>query len=48
MNCRYEYDEICCNDQCPMCADFCPVSQFPGVCRYEDRQKQEEGDGEDG
>lgn len=40
-------NEICCNDKCPMCADFCPVPYEPGVCRYEDRDGAE-GGGEDG
>lgn len=22
---------------CPMCADYCPVVDVPGVCRFEDR-----------
>lgn len=36
--CKWMADnEICCNDKCPMCADFCPVPYEPGVCRYEDR-----------
>lgn len=35
--CRFEMDEVCVNAACPMCADFCPVPDTPGVCRYEDR-----------
>lgn len=35
--CKWEQDEICVNDQCPMLADFCPVPDTPGVCRYEER-----------
>lgn len=38
--CKHQQDEICCNPDCPMCADFCPVMYYPGVCRYEDRQKE--------
>lgn len=46
--CKWMADnEICCNDKCPMCADFCPVTYEPGVCRYEDRDGAE-GDGKDG
>lgn len=37
--CKYCLDEICVNDKCPMCADYCPVVDFPGVCRYEVRAK---------
>ena len=25
------------NADCPMCADYCPVADVPGVCRFEDR-----------
>lgn len=39
--CKWEYSEICCNDKCPMCGDYCPVADTPGVCKWEDR-----GDGE--
>lgn len=38
--CRFELDEVCVNAECPMCADFCPVPDTPGVCRYEDRQEE--------
>lgn len=37
MDCKYCQDEICVNADCPMCADFCPVADVPGVCRFEDR-----------
>ena len=30
-------DEVCVNADCPLCAGFCPLTDFPGVCRYEDR-----------
>ena len=36
-DCKWMHDEICCNDQCPMRCDFCPVANDPGVCRYEER-----------
>lgn len=35
--CKWEQDEVCVNADCPLCADFCPVSDVPGVCRFEDR-----------
>ena len=36
--CRWMADnEICCNSECPMCADYCPVMYTEGVCRFEDR-----------
>ena len=37
-DCKWMYDEICVNDQCPMRADFCPVADIEGVCRYEERE----------
>ena len=36
-DCKYYYDEFCVNDQCPMCADYCPVPDVPDVCKWEDR-----------
>ena len=36
-DCKWMLDEVCVNDQCPMCADFCPVADYPGVCRFEER-----------
>lgn len=37
-DCKWCLDEFCTNDQCPMCCDFCPVANDPGVCRYEERE----------
>ena len=31
-------DEVCVNADFHMCADFCPVPDIPGVCRFEDRE----------
>lgn len=39
-------NEICVNADCPMCADFCPVVNYPGACRYEDRAEEKGGGGE--
>ena len=36
-DCKYCQDEICVNADCPMCADYCPVVDVPGVCRFEER-----------
>ena len=36
-DCKYCKDEICVNADCPMRADYCPVPDDPGVCRYEER-----------
>ena len=27
------------NADCPMCCDFCPVPDIPGVCRFEEREE---------
>ena len=37
--CKWMQDEICVNADCPMCADFCPVVDVAGVCRYEEREE---------
>lgn len=36
--CKWCFDEFCVNDACPLRADFCPVPDIPGVCRYEERE----------
>ena len=36
MICKYYHEEFCVNDQCPMCADYCPVPDSQGVCKYEE------------
>lgn len=35
MACKYCKDEVCVNDACPLCADYCPVIDVLGVCKYE-------------
>ena len=35
-DCKWMQDEICVNADCPMCADYCPVVDVPGVCRFEE------------
>lgn len=39
MECIYNHDEFCTNDQCPMCADYCPVPDDEGICRFEEREE---------
>ena len=41
--CKYCVDEICVNADCPMVADYCPVPNNEGVCRYEERTPKERG-----
>ena len=35
--CKWMQDEVCVNADCPACADYCPVADTPGVCKYEER-----------
>ena len=37
-DCKWMQDEVCVNADCPMCCDFCPVADVPGVCRFEERE----------
>ena len=41
-DCKYCQDEVCVNAECPMCSDFCPVPDIPGVCRFEEREEHNE------
>lgn len=34
--CKWMQDEICVNADCPVCCDYCPVVDYPGVCRFEE------------
>lgn len=36
-DCKWMLDEICVNDQCPLCTAYCPVPDVEGVCRHEER-----------
>lgn len=36
-DCKWMRDEICVNADCPACADYCPVPDYPGMCKYEER-----------
>ena len=39
-DCKYcQGDKVCVNADCPMCCDFCPVVDVPGMCRFEERNK---------
>lgn len=44
MKCKWEQDEFCVNADCPCCADWCPVFEISGVCRYEDRGNRTNAD----
>ena len=38
--CKWRYAEICCNADCPVRADYCPTVDYPGVCRFEEREEK--------
>jgi hypothetical protein len=43
MSCKWLFDEICCNDKCPACADFCPVNTYDDyieICRYAEEKEE--------
>ena len=40
--CKWCYEEECTNASCPVCADFCPVVDYPGVCRFEESESDQE------
>ena len=42
MDCKWMQEEIFVNADCPMCCDFCPVVDVPGVCRFEEREGRNE------
>ena len=42
-DCKWMQDEICVNADCPMCCDYCPVADYEGVCRYEERGEDDDG-----
>lgn len=38
--CNWNKDEFCVNADCPMCADYCPVAETPGVCKFDSRSSR--------
>lgn len=44
MKCKWELDEICVNADCPMCCDYCPVVDYPDVCKWEERVEDHDTD----
>lgn len=39
--CKWLHNEFCVNSDCPMRAEYCPVPDYPGVCKYEERMDDE-------
>lgn len=34
------FDGICVNGDCPMCADYCPVPNYPEICIYAKTERE--------
>ena len=30
----HDFNGVCCNGDCPACADLCPCWHYPEICRY--------------
>ena len=42
--CKYlseDFSEVCTNGDCPVCADFCPVTQHPEICKFAEMEEAE-------
>lgn len=38
--CKWEQDEVCVNADCPVCADFCPVTHYPEICKFAEKEQE--------
>lgn len=47
-DCYYcvEFDDVCVNDASPYCATWCPVTEYPQVCRFYAARKESNNDEE--
>ena len=37
MTCKWlsgDFSEVCVNGDSPVCADFCPCTRYPEICKY--------------
>ena len=34
MDCKWYKDDFCVNADSPCIADYCPCTEYPGLCRY--------------
>lgn len=32
--CKHEYNETCCNAECPYATCYCPQTEFPQACKF--------------
>ena len=39
MDCKWYKDEFCVNASSPCVADYCPCTEYPGLCRYYQGEK---------
>lgn len=42
--CKYlsdDFSQVCVNGDCPVCADFCPVTNCPEICKFAEMEVQE-------
>lgn len=40
-HCKWYHDEFCVNDKSPCVADYCPVVQYPELCKYREQENAE-------
>jgi len=44
MTCKYMSDDeqdICCNPECPYCCTWCPVTEYPEICKYAEEKERD-------
>ena len=49
MKCKWLSDddqEVCVNADCPVCADFCPVTRYPEICKFAEMEGQKRTNGD--
>lgn len=42
--CKWYHEEFCTNDKSPCVADYCPVVEYPELCRYLEKPQIEQTD----
>lgn len=41
--CKWYSDvDICVNDECPVCCDYCPCGEYQEICKYAEMVEVEE------
>lgn len=42
MKCKWyaNFEGVCTNGECPYCGDTCPMSKYPEVCKYAEKQPE--------